>query len=679
MLFRLSLAALLGAASLLPMDAWAQPAAGPPEDEADSDETRADAASDRIIVIGRASPISTLDRALRFQARQVRDIFDTEPAIDIAGGTRNGQRLYLRGVEGSNLNITVDGARQGRNLYNHRGGLLNIDPEILKRVDIQAGPAAADQGFGALGGSIRFETIDAQDQLASGQMLGGFARVSYASASETRRAAGGAAAQLSEHVGVLAYATRTRFDDLRLGGGEQVPFSGGDDRTYLIKLSALDMNGHSVRAAYERNDASGLNFMQRGDYPWQLQPVDFRARPPQNQSLERDTYTLRYGYTPSSPLVDAGLSAYFNRNDFFAPQSNAERFISEVTGGDIRNSARFRFGNARLETTFGADYFNDAGTASRSDQGTRYTTYRNRGLFVQNRFYAGIWSIYAGARHDDFSADYGPRSASGSAVSVNAGGEAALHTALTLFAGYGESARGFGNVPIQFARNATPALTFNGSADGRLDPELGRQWEAGVRGRSLPAGPGVLGYSATVFRTRVENAVLFDQPGSGGLGGRPVTNLRNHGQTIQIEGWEAGFDYALNHFLTSVRYSAVEVENLPPEPQFIARLSAPRGGQLVWDTRLMLPGEVSAGYTLRHVRALTEVPAGQIVYIPKDGYTLHDLQITWAPGRWQGLTLELSATNVTDELYIAHSTLTQNGLATAEAGRDVRLSLGYRF
>ncbi len=673
-MLRLSLAALLGAASVLPFHAHAQtPASDAPDEAAEP------AAADRIIVIGRASPVSTLDRALQFQARQVRDIFDTEPGIDIAGGTRNGQRLFLRGVEGSNLNITVDGARQGRNLYNHRGGLLNIDPEILKRVDIQPGPAAADQGFGALGGAIRFETIDAQDQLVPGQTLGGFVRAAYASASDAERIAAGASLRLSDQVAVLGYATGTRFSDLRLGGGERVPFSGGEDRTYLVKLSALNMGDHALRASYERNDASGLNFMQRGDYPWQLQPEDFRARPPQDQSLVRDTYTLRYGYSPATSWLDVGVSAYSSRNDFFAPASNGERFISEVTGGDIRNTARFDLGGGRLETTFGADYFDDAGTASRTDQGTRYTTNRNRGLYVQNRIYAGVWRLYAGVRHDDFSADYGPRSASGDAVSFNAGGEAAFHPGFTVFAGYGESARGFGNLPIHFARNAVTGLTLNGATDGRLDPERGRQWEAGARGRGLPAGPGVLGYQAVAFRTEISKAVLFDQPGSGGLGGRPLTNLRNHDQTIVIEGWEAGLDYTLDRVVTSLRYSASDISDLPPEPQFIARLGAPRGDQLVWDTRFSLMATLSAGYTLRHTRALTDVPAGQIVYIPKPGYTVHDFQLSWTPERWQGVALELSVTNLTDELYIAHSTLTQDGFATGEAGRDARLSLSYRF
>ncbi|AZU05196.1 TonB-dependent receptor [Glycocaulis alkaliphilus] len=634
-----------------------------------------------ILVIGQASPVSTIDRAMQFQARQVRDVFSTEPSIDIAGGTRNGQRIFLRGVEGSNLNITVDGARQGRNLYNHRGGFSNIDPEFLRRVDIQAGPAAADQGFGALGGAIRFETIDAQDRLAPGQDFGAFGRVSFASAAEAQRVAAGAYGRLGDDVGVLAYVSATDFRDLRIGGGSRVPVSGGEDRNLLIKLSALSLGDHTLRVSYERNDASGLNFMQRGDYPYQLQPVDFRTRPPQDQSLVRDTYALRYGYNPSSDLIDIRIDAYTSRNDFFAPQSNAERFISDITGGDLRNTFRFALGTGRLETTIGADYFEDEGTASRSDAGTYYSTNRNTGLFVQNRYFSGPLALYAGVRHDDYASDYGPRKAQGNATSLNLGGEFTVMPQLTVFAGYGQAARGSGTLPLHFARNVQPGLMFNGSATGGLDPETSAQWEAGLRGRfadGLPAG-GTLSYQLTAFRTEIEDAILYFQPGSGGLGGRPITNIFNFDDTVRFEGYEASLEYDSRLWSTALRYSHTDIANMPAEPQFIARTGAPRGDQWVWDSRIMVRANITAGYTLRHTSALTSVPAGQIVYIPKPGFTLHDIQLSWEPAALRGAALDIAVTNLTDERYVAHSTLTQDGFATEEAGRDIRLSLSYRY
>jgi len=368
---------------------------------------------DAIVVLGRTIAGETVERAERYQARQIRDLFDADPSIDLAGGSRNGQRLFLRGVEGSNLNITVDGARQGQNLYNHRGGLQNIDPEILKRVEIQPGPSAADQGFGALGGAIRFETVDAQDRLLDGRRMGMFARASYGSAAKSKRLAVAAYGLVSDEVGILAYGTGTNFNDIRVGGGTRLPFSGGEDRTALVKLTIRDLNDHSLRIGYERNDADGLNFMQRGDYPWQLQPEDFRARPPQDQSLTRDTATLRYGYNPENQLVDIQLNAYSNRNDFFAPNSNGERFISQVTGGDLRNVFGWAIGEAEASTSVGVEWVRDNGTALRSDRGAFYNRNETFGQFLQQRIKTDLFSLGAGVRRDGFTADYGERTTSG--------------------------------------------------------------------------------------------------------------------------------------------------------------------------------------------------------------------------------------------------------------------------
>ncbi|MEG1055504.1 MAG: TonB-dependent receptor plug domain-containing protein, partial [Janthinobacterium sp.] len=134
-------------------------------------------------LIGQSAPDAPLSGITRIsretlqrqQAMDVADIFANEPAVSIGGGASNAQRLYLRGVDGANLNISIDGARQGRSLHQHRGDLGGIDPDLLKQVDIQPGPSA-DAGPGALGGSIRFDTVDAQDLLAPGKRAGASVR-----------------------------------------------------------------------------------------------------------------------------------------------------------------------------------------------------------------------------------------------------------------------------------------------------------------------------------------------------------------------------------------------------------------------------------------------------------------------------------------------------------------------
>ncbi|MGS0466372.1 TonB-dependent receptor plug domain-containing protein [Cobetia marina] len=109
------------------------------------------------------------------QARDLEDLFRAEPGVSVGGGIAIGQKVYVRGLEDTNLNVTIDGARQGGYLFHHTGR-LTIDPALLKQAEVDTGPATADDGPGALGGSLRFETKDAQDLLKPGQDLG--ARVS---------------------------------------------------------------------------------------------------------------------------------------------------------------------------------------------------------------------------------------------------------------------------------------------------------------------------------------------------------------------------------------------------------------------------------------------------------------------------------------------------------------------
>ncbi|MFN7054780.1 TonB-dependent receptor domain-containing protein [Hyphomonas sp.] len=196
----------------------------------------------------------------------------------------------------------------------------------------------------------------------------------------------------------------------------------------------------------------------------------------------------------------------------------------------------------------------------------------------------------------------------------------------------------------------------------------------------MEAGP-VLGLRADIagFRTEISDALLYFQPGSGGLRGRPITNIYNFDGTSKFEGIEAGFGLDVARGASTLRYAKVDLENLPPDPQFIARAGAPRGDQLTWDTRLDVSETLSFGYVLRYVSDLKSVPPGQIVYIPRPGYTQHDIQLTWQPPFLRGLAVDTSVTNLSDERYVAHPTLTQDGFATEEAGRDIRVALSYRF
>ncbi|MGY6553922.1 MAG: TonB-dependent receptor plug domain-containing protein [Wenzhouxiangella sp.] len=635
----------------------------------------------RITVSGQPLPdlIDTIDRV---QATDIRDIFAELANVDIGGGTRVGQRIYLRGIETTNLNITVDGARQGQNLANHRGGLSNIDPAILRQVDVQPGPPAADQGHAALGGSIRMETIDAQDGLEPGRRFGGFVRTAVSSADDTWRKVGAAYLAPTEQVGLLAFHSRSSFDDLRIGGGERVPFSGGRDRTELLRLSLIDLGVHSLRFGAERNEASGLNFFNRADYPWQLQVLDPRAAPPVRQALTREQFTGEYRFEPDSPLWAVLLKVY-DRSDTLEEQEGQRRFFeSQTTGFDLRNISSFQWRSWSADLTVGMDYFEQDGLNIQGTRGPRRNRYENLGLFVQNRMTSRRGSLSFGVRHDDFETTIRDTSSGRTRKALfNIGGDYELLAGLKVFAGYGESARGAGTIPIQFVGNAVEGVLFNGEVGGSLNAETSESIEAGISWQrdSLFAAGDRLGTRLTSYRTRIFDPVVYVQPGTGGLGGRPVTEFLNADERITFEGVELQTTYDWDRWNLSLGLARMRTLNLPNQPQFLARFGAPTGNRAVLNIGYRLGAGVDLGYTLTGVRRLSEVQQDQIVFIPRPGYSTHDLFINWTPTALDAVSVRFAVRNLFDREYAAHSTFTQDGFATAEAGRDVRLSLGYTF
>ncbi len=611
------------------------------------------------------------------QATDVRGLFEGLSSVEVGGGVRAAQRLYLRGIESTNVNITVDGARQGQNLYNHRGGTGNVEPEILRRVEIQPGPVTADQGHGALGGEIRYITIDAQDRLVPGEVLGGVVKSTAANADRLRRGVIGTWAALGAHSGLLFYGSYGDYDDYRTGGGFRVPFSGGQDRTALLKWTLLDAGGHDLRIAIEHNHARGLNFMQRGDYPWQLQPIDFRTRPPQLQIQRRDRKSIEWHYDGGPGWLDLRLSGYDTRDDFFAPGSRGERFTSGAHGLDVRNTVAFGIGPWTWNIVFGVDRLDQRGQNQRNDREPRPNRYRNTGSFLQNRLGSESLDIDFGVRHDAFQTRFRTTNrVENEATLVNFGGRYRFGGGWSLFGGHGEAARGGGTIPIHFAGNVVENATFNGRIGGDLRPERADQRQFGLRWGS---DDDALTIEAVRFRTEISHPILYAQPGSGGLGNRPVTGFFNADRSARWSGLELRGQLRLGAWSIDGGATHVRTRDLPSEPQFLARYGAPLGDRLTVSIDRTVGSEWRVGYTLTAVDRARHVPTNQSVFLPQPGYATHDLALNWQPAALAGFGLGLALRNLTDRLYVRHTTFTQNGFATEEPGRDLRLTVAYRF
>jgi len=87
------------------------------------------------------------------------------------------------------------------------------------------------------------------------------------------------------------------------------------------------------------------------------------------------------------------------------------------------------------------------------------------------------------------------------------------------------------------------------------------------------------------------------------------------------------------------------------------------------------------GYGLSAVSKLKskDIPDDQSVFIEKSGYAVHDFYLNWQPSGLRNLSVDFAVMNLFDKRYSRHSTLSQDGLSTFDAGRDVRVGLRYIF
>lgn len=146
----------------------------------DDGKPAATAAGDTIVVTAAqqnlqapgVSTISADEIKKRPPARDVAEIIRTMPGVNLTGNSTSGQRgnnrqIDIRGMGPENTLVLIDGlpvssrnsVRQGwRGERDTRGDTAWVPPEMIERIDVLRGPAAARYGNGAAGGVVNIIT-----------------------------------------------------------------------------------------------------------------------------------------------------------------------------------------------------------------------------------------------------------------------------------------------------------------------------------------------------------------------------------------------------------------------------------------------------------------------------------------------------------------------------------------
>ncbi len=404
------------------------------------------------------------------------DVFRTTPGVIASGNRGTSIRPSIRGIEGEGrVKTTIDGAEGTISAYRGYAGNREetyLDPDLLAGVDITKGPDG-----GAIGGTVAFRTISAEDIVEPGQKWG--VRLRFGAANNTV-APGPIPERLSDpqvlsdrpsflsgntwngniaaafmgdrFEAVAAYSRRSSgnyFAGSRYGSledenarrtgtlipavnfgepGEEVPNTSEDTTSLLAKGKLHWGDGQSLEIGYRYYDSFSAD---------QLEFVTRAGRESDMVDTKADTYTLRYRWDhPDNDLIN--LKANLWRTDLRISgrywDQNTELSYYDLKnhvvtwGGDVGNRMEFDGAIGFLTFDLGADYARENYWSNPNfDSGAFYGTSRANGTRIRRGLHADLtwepatWLAFStGFRRDSY--EITARSPSGTGGGVRYGG-----------------------------------------------------------------------------------------------------------------------------------------------------------------------------------------------------------------------------------------------------------------
>ena len=605
------------------------------------------------ITSGRGADTNTVVGAARIEVEQalsLQDLFKQMPEVSIGGGGLPvAQKAYVRGIGERMLAVTIDGAAQPESAYHHAGQVM-VEPDLLKRVEVEAGTGAATAGPGALAGAVRFTTKSAGDLLRPGERMGAIVKGSWFGASDGSKLGVSVFGRLNDNLGLLVSGTNFSSGDYDDGRGHPVANSAADSRSRFVKLD-LGANAHRLALAYEENRDEGWRNKRTNLV---VNPIN----PAQRQRMERSSHTASYDYTPGGKLVALHLTAYDNENAVQLANGTPqhERDGTRTRGINLVNVARL--GEHKLSAGF--DYRHDTGFADVTGTALADEKASVGGVFVQDEVALGEqWIAGLGARYDRYDyTDMHGRQFDSAGASPSASLAFMPGAGVTLRLGHARALRGVGVMEpfLKSFQDNDPALR----AERARNSDFGVQWNSGPWQTS-----------ATVFSQRIDNYIGYDDA------------RQNLGQ-VRTSGYSASGAYHGQAWSASVglAHAKPRLNGRPLSSDEAFLLGNASGRTWVAQFDRAFPAKhLKLGWTTRATERLDYVPAGASA---KPGYTVHDAYAQWMPLGSDRMTLTLSVTNLGDKFYYDQSSFGFHPrwgsvAALPESGRNIRISLATRL
>ncbi len=571
------------------------------------------------------------------QPADVSELFQRDSALTVSGGAGPSKRIHVFGLEQSNLAVTVDGVPQGPTSWHHTGSNV-IDPAFLKSVEVEAGTAAADAGFGAAAGAVRYETVGAKDLLTDGRTQGGRVGLSYGS---NGRGLSASLAGYGVYGGFdwFAMIHGTDGENYENGDGYEIVGTEPGASGALVKLG-YEFETHRIELAIDhtRDDADRsikMNMDLNADklvYPMEV---------------TRDSVSLKYTSTAPTSLWDPEAMLYITENKYERPNyliggTNGDMNLKNRTiGGVMKNTFAIEPGNV----TAGVDWaYNDYDVDNYGDTDTRYWTMETMqiGAFVQGRFeFENGIDLSTGARVDHVRfTDFDGTRHSDTGASINGTLSYEFADGYEVFAGASRTWLGykFGEYALLHARSADLYTSDDYKTSSARNIKLG-----------LSANQDNWTGNITFFDTRLKDMGEFIFPDEGAPYLGNVDEYRSKGFTLQgTYSWGSG---RVGGSFTKADVTQGGEDVLPAGgvavpvgkvatlfvDQEIAKYNLKVGGTVEWADKLSSDEMTDAGF------------------YDQSSYTVLNLYGEWRPENYENIAVHLNIDNVFDRNYYERS------------------------
>ncbi|MDC9597656.1 TonB-dependent hemoglobin/transferrin/lactoferrin family receptor [Xenorhabdus anantnagensis] len=194
----------------------------------------------------------------RTQADNVAQLLDQLPGVSMSGSPRpGGQTLNIWGMgDQEDVKVTLDNAPKGFEKY--RQGSVFIEPELIKRVEVDKGPHNLLNGNGGFGGSVKVVTKDAGDLLRPDEDWGGFVKQSYHTNDRQWINSGAIYGRdPNGFVDGLLYVSKRDGHNIKRPDGTRFEYSQNNQTSYLLKTNFYPSDAHTLSLSAMRSESDG--------------------------------------------------------------------------------------------------------------------------------------------------------------------------------------------------------------------------------------------------------------------------------------------------------------------------------------------------------------------------------------------------------------------------------------